>query len=1277
MPGFAQAKRNNEQFSNAYSIPANGFWSKNSDDVGYNQLQKFWSDLSPQARKQLLRIDKQSLFEQARKYMYCSRCNGLLLEGFLQIVMYGKSLQQDGTVAQLPSNRTAASKIKNDCGSTMTNGCQNDFQDPSIHPWGGLTTTRDGSLTLLDCYLCSKSLKGLQNVFDSAHARERERELLYPDACGGAGRGWISQGIASFGRVHGTRETCALHTARLSCDTLVDFWSALGEETRQSLLRMKEEDFIERLMYRFDSKRFCRDCRRNVIREFKELKELRRMRREPRCTSWFCAADTAFQYEVSDDTVQADWHQTFSDTFGTHHHFEWAVGTGQGKSDILEFENVGINGSVQVSGLDLSGLSACFITLRAWKIDGRCTELSVKAHALNGEQCVHCRLVVGDGFVTITRGESIRRFFDHAEEAEEEEDEDSMDKDGNDLDGECFRPQKHAKSPELAREFLLDAATVIFKEQVEKAFREGTARQNVHSIFICLALKLLDERIHVACKEIITLEKQMKLLEEEEKEKREEEERKQRRRMKEREKKLRRKERLRGKERDKIKKYDASDHTLVHPDVSKDESLPSVDEESSNAINCRDTVRETGDFLSRPGSPEILHEQYSNGCSTSQTENYSYHSPDGEVTSAKDGNGSFQMEQSKFSRRSLKFRKEARLDSPLKWSEKQRFAVVSVNGSMVNRSESRYHTDNYEIPRGSNGLNQQLWVNTSKSSHRNCGVKYNEKVLCSNNRLSDRYDHSCSCNQHNEFQAKVEPHVSATRVSRGPKSVSMPESALDISKQFYCGNEYYQIECMHDTSGRSKSKIIMGNSSSNRDSLYPKKVWEPMEVQKKHLCSNSDSDVTLKSTTYKGETVEHDYSLVKSSGETYTSNANGNLHQNDHEDVNMKKSRDYSLSTDEACLNGIHLEAKDACYSTEAASDEAGLCHNRNSTLTRISDPNMSSTSNSDNCSSCLSEGDSNTVSSNHGNLESSSTSDSEDASQQSEGRDASECTQNVFSESHEVEMEKKRSTNGVENLVSRTLNGFPHHSMGSKFQGNLLTKTSQNPDKEISNGSSAEHQGYFQPLHNQNMQFSVFQPPPMGYYHQNPVSWSSAPINGVLSFPHTNHYWYAGPLGYGLNGNTCMCMQYGALPHVPTSVFNPSLATLYQPVTKSNCMEEQTHFFEAGIAQEPLNDANTKTAAPAGSYLSDVPANTEVGQNDDSVNLGNNFSLFHFGGPVALSTGCKLNSMPSKDEIVGNFSSQFLADHVENDHACTQKDITIEEYNLFAATNGIRFPFF
>lgn len=1276
MPGLAQ--RNNEQFSNTYSVSANGFWSKHSDDVGYQQLQKFWSGLTPQERQELLRIDKQTLFEQARKNMYCSRCNGLLLEGFLQIVMYGKSLQQDGVVVHLACNRHAASKNENDSGSTLANGCQDDIQDPSVHPWGGLTTTRDGSLTLLDCYLCSKSMKGLQNVFDSARARERERELLYPDACGGGGRGWISQGMAGFGRGHGNRETCALHTARLSCDTLVDFWSALGEETRQSLLRMKEEDFIERLMYRFDSKRFCRDCRRNVIREFKELKELKRVRREPRCTSWFCVADTAFQYEVSDDTVQADWRQTFADTVGTYHHFEWAVGTGEGKSDILEYENVGMNGSVQVNGLDLSSLGACFITLRAWKLDGRCTELSVKAHALKGQQCVHCRLVVGDGYVTITRGESIRRFFEHAEEAEEEEDDDSMDKDGNELDGECSRPQKHAKSPELAREFLLDAATVIFKEQVEKAFREGTARQNAHSIFVCLALKLLEERVHVACKEIITLEKQKKLLEEEEKEKREEEERKERRRMKEREKKQRRKERLKGKERDKDKKCSSSDQSPVVPDVLKEESSASFDEEPSNAISCRDSVSETGDVtVSRPGSPDIQDEQFSSGCTTSRMENYCYDSPDGELTSVKDGNVTFQMEQSKFSRRRLKLRKEIQLDSPLKWSDRRRYAVVSENGSMVNRSESRYLSDNYDTPsRTINGSNRQLWINASKSSVRNCSGKFNEKIHCSNNRMSDRNDfHSCSCSSQNEYRAKAEPHLSATRVGREPKSVSKSESALDMFKQFYRGNKYNQTDYIRDASGRTKSKIITGNIPSSRDS-YAKKVWEPLESQKKYPRSNSDSDVTLRSTSFKGEGVEHGNNLIKSSGEMCSNGASRNSGDMDHEDANMKKSRDLSHSTDGIYQNGCHVEAKDAFYSTGAAYDDSGLCHARNSAFNGISDPIMGSSSNSDNCSSCLSEGDSNTVSSNHGNLESSSTSDSEDASQQSEGRDTSACTQNGFSEFQEVGMGKKLITDGGETLGRGAFVGLPSDSMGSNFSGNLPEKTAQNPDKGIPTASvGSQHQGIFPPLHSQNVQIPAFQPPSaMGYYHQNPVSWPAAPANGLVPFTHPNQYLYTGPLGYGLNGNSRLCMQYGALQHVATPVLNPSPVPVYQSIAKANSMEKRTHDGKPGAPQEAFNDTNAERSAPARSHLTDALAKGEGGhQNNDG------FSLFHFGGPVGLSTGCKVNPMPSKDEIVGNFSSQFSADHVENDHACNKKETTIEEYNLFAASNGngIRFSFF
>ncbi|KAA8516961.1 hypothetical protein F0562_017221 [Nyssa sinensis] len=1003
-------------------VSANVFWSKHRDDVSYNQVQKFWSELSPQTRQELLRIDKQTLFEQARKNMYCSRCIGLLLEGFLQIVLYGKSLQQEGTGGQLPCNRSGASKIQHDGVLGMSTGCQDNAQDPSVHPWGGLTTTRDGTLTLLDCYLHSNSLKGLQNVFDSAHARERERELLYPDACGGGGRGWISQGMAGYGRGHGTRETCALHTARLSVDTLVDFWSALGEETRQSLLRIKEEDFIERLMYRFDSKRFCRDCRRNVIREFKELKELKRMRRQPRCTSWFCVADTAFQYEVSHDQLQADWHQTFTDTVGTYHHFEWAVGTGEGKSDIREFENVGMSVRVQVNDLDLGGLNACYITLRAWKMDGRCSELSVKAHALKGQQCIHCRLLVSDGFVTVTRGESIRRFFEHAEEAEEEEDDDSMDQDGNDLDGECSRPQKHAKSPELAREFLLDAATIIFKEQVEKAFREGTARQNAHSIFVCLALKLLEERVHIACKDIITLEKQMKLLEEEEKEKREEEERKERRRTKEREKKLRRKERLRGKEKDREKKSSESSQSHIVPDVLKEESSPSADEEPIVICN-RDSVCETGDSVpSRPLSPDIQDDQFPNRSITSNMQNLSDDGLYGEFANMKDGNGSFTADHSKIPRPKLKFWKESPLDSTLKWSGRRRFANVSESGGMFSRNEARYHGDNFEISSSIIGSNKQLRSNLAKSNIRNGGVKFAEKFHCSRNRMSDRYDfNSCSCKQHNDYRAKVEPHVSTTR------------------------------------------------------------VWEPLD-SKKYPRSNSDSDVTLRSSTFKTEGIELD-NLLKSSDGICSAEVIGNLDEICHKNDNIKASP----------------------YSKKSVNEEVELCTITISSSNGMTNPPVSSSFNSDNCSLCLSEGDRNTASSTSPNPESLSTSDSEeDASQHSEGRETSVCTQNGFPECHEVGMEKTKSTHGGDAFKIRGSSELSPVSAESNCPGTLPTRTVQNPENGKTNVSlGSQHQGMLPPMHNRCIHFPMFQAPSMlSYYHQSPAAWPAAPANGLLPVP-------------------------------------------------------------------------------------------------------------------------------------------------------------------------------
>ncbi|WZZ81865.1 hypothetical protein YC2023_102437 [Brassica napus] len=56
------------------------------------------------------RIDKHALFEQARKNICSSRCNGLLLKSFLQIVSYGKFLQQKGSTESHACNISVASK---------------------------------------------------------------------------------------------------------------------------------------------------------------------------------------------------------------------------------------------------------------------------------------------------------------------------------------------------------------------------------------------------------------------------------------------------------------------------------------------------------------------------------------------------------------------------------------------------------------------------------------------------------------------------------------------------------------------------------------------------------------------------------------------------------------------------------------------------------------------------------------------------------------------------------------------------------------------------------------------------------------------------------------------------------------------------------------------------------------------------------------------------------------------------------------------------------------
>ena len=111
---------------------------------------------------------------------------------------------------------------------------------------------------------------------------------------------------------------------------------------------------------------------------------------------------------------------------------------------------------------------------------------------------------------------------------------------------------------------------------------------------------------------------------------------------------------------------------------------------------------------------------------------------------------------------------------------------------------------------------------------------------------------------------------------------------------------------------------------------------------------------------------------------------------------------------------------------------------------------------------------------------------------------------------------------------------------------------------------------------------------------------------------------------------------------------------------------------------QEALTEAIKERMVPAQSHSTEAPTSGQGGKIDNSAKLHNGntgFSLFHFGGPVALSTGCKSDPLPSEEGMVGDLSSKVSAD--ENDPACNKKETAMEEYNLFAASNGMRFSFF
>lgn len=758
---------------------------------------------------------------------------------------------------------------------------------------------------------------------------------------------------------------------------------------------------------------------------------------------------------------------------------------------------------------------------------------------------------------------------------------------------------------------------------------------------------------------------QIQLLEEEEKEKREEEERKERRKTKDREKKLRRKERLKGKDKEIERKGVEVGQTSTVTEISLERSSPDSKEELSNNINSEDSLSELGDImLDRPLSPDNQEEQYSNLSITSElqndevdTEHLSAYVADTKHH-AREDNGLFVTEQSKSAPCKLRYRKDHQFESANKWYNRSRSMVDDESGDFVDDFEPK-------TSRCNNGVNKQSRSNL-KSDGRNFGRKYGEKFHCSNYRVRDRYDFkACGCNLQNDYRTKDAHNSSLALSERETKAKT--ESSSDISVPSYRKSKYTNGVYLPDSCRTPKNKIVTGKFRSNREFVHTKKVWYPR--------SSSDSDITLRSSTSKvigceearndGIAGEHSDNILKSPGDqssdkvSITSNdiCDKSDHHQNQEEIHENMER---VST-----NISSVVDNNGCHTGSASGAESP-----NNSLRGTSGSPTSSNSNSDSCSSCLTEGDDSAIYSLTQNTES-VVSDSENGPQHSEGRDTPTT--------HYREAPKCSSGGEWRSVASNIASGIQDVScitLGN-FQGDVLQRNVPTCDNDriLDNASSQVPHCLLPAMHSQGISFPVFPAPStMAYYHQRPTSWSGASPNGLVSFPQPSCFILPSPLGYGLTENrpSHFCMQYSAMQPV-INVLDLGQLPAYQVVNKANGVNllDQTKNVHLGESRESVS-----VHGPVPNCQGPL-----LGQNANSAASnkdGNDFSLFHFGGPISVTIGDDLNSGNLKEGFVGDTFSNSSVIPSRVEFECSGKEVTTgDEYSLFGASNRTRFSFF
>ncbi|KAJ6844939.1 uncharacterized protein M6B38_288255 [Iris pallida] len=625
----------------------------------------------------------------------------------------------------------------------------------------------------------------------------------------------------------------------------------------------------------------------------------------------------------------------------------------------------------------------------------------------------------------------------------------------------------------------------------------------------------------------------------------------------------------------------------------------------------------------QPISPDIKDESSSNGCIDTKSLNSDSIQDHCHIDEEfRDSNASFILEQSKSSRRKLRFKKD------------------SHPGQASKRYDDTVHHDESDCKlvsasRLMNGGPRLLRERVVKNV-RNCNSKFSEKFHCSNTRFRDRYDlQSCSCSPNGDYRIKDSGYnLSNIKSGREMKSMTKSEPAGDMDRPLYRGSKYSQGCFIPQNCALPKGKVTTGTPT--RDAIHRKQVWEPMNARRKGNRSSCDPDCTMRSVDVAEQTIEDNKAASGCSSEIP-----GDVCKPDTMSNNESHEDDRRIS-----CSGFVPVTKSECY----LKDGEESCF---PTINKCGDP-VPSSSSSDNCSSCLSEGDSSISSSSAQNTESSSTSDSEDASPQSEGRVDTSST-------YKTNVGSSFTRPSTEFSMSSCIAHVPREERGNTFHNfeNGGYEFDMFPPKHIL------------PIQGQNVHhMPVFPPSTVGYHNQSPVSWPATPASGLMQFPQTGHFVFPpSTLGYSLPA-ACPSefgMQYNSRQAATPPLFNAHHHSAYQagnrvyppnPKEQSRCSR--------------VDEPRMLSLKPPSSGHNGSVGNASRSRDDES----SSFSLFHFGGPIAVAAGLNASSVSQKEGSTGRMVSSSSASAAQVDTSSKEK-MAVEEYSLFSAGNAAMFSFF